>query len=241
MELTIIGAPRSGTTLFAAMIASHPEVSILNEDKTGAWRQALGGKHLGVKLCVPNQTERSAAEAEAARARLQALAAREAPRFSAWDRGRSEAWQEPLAAELLNDFLAREETRVLATLRAPERVVDSIQQRGGQPLAEALLRWLRALEIMGSLAETAPERFALVGFEQLVSDPERVLRACCAWLGLGFHAAMLTGETPFYHLQEIDPAKAGEADTAFQAQMAESFPEHWKTYESLRAGGLGRV
>ncbi len=238
MQITLIGAPRSGTTLFASMIGSHPEISILNEDKSGAWRLALGRRHLGVKLCVPNQSELSAAAASQARGRLGALIRQAVPAFSSWDQGQTEAWQEPPADELLEAFLAREDTRVMATLRAPERVVSSIQKRGGQPLAEALYRWLRALEIMRALAEQVPERFALVGFERLVSDPEAALRACCSWLDVDFAPAMLTGDTPFYRMREIDPAKAGAQDTAFQTQLAESFPEHWRSYEKLRADSL---
>lgn len=239
MQITIIGAPRSGTTLFAAMIGSHPEVSILNEDKSGAWRRALGRPHLGVKLCVPNQSEASEAARLAARQRLEPEIAGRLGAFAAWDQGKAEAWHEPFAGELLEDFLAGEDARVMATLRAPERVVGSIQKRGGQPLAEALYRWLRALEIMQAVKQSAPDRFALVAFERLVSAPEPVLRACARWLGIEFHPAMLTADTPFYGMSEIDAAKAGTADNAFRTTLAETFPQHWAMYAALRNEALG--
>lgn len=241
MQITIIGAPRSGTTLFAAMIGSHPEVSILNEDKTGAWRRALGRPNLGVKLCVPNQTERSPAARDVARRRLEPEIAQRLGGFAAWDLGKSQAWHEPFAGETLDDFLATagEEARVLATLRSPERVVGSIQKRGGQPLGEALYRWLRTVEILHELSEAAPERVALVAFERLVSAPEPVLRACADWLGLAFHPAMLTADTPFYGMSEIDAEKAGTADNAFRTTLAQSFPAQWQAYAMLRNGALG--
>ena len=239
MNILIIGAPRSGTTLFATMIGSHPDISILNEVKSGAWQRALGRRHLGVKLCVPNHLEEDTTDRAWRRPGLKRLVEAEAKHFKAWDQEIDAAKKESMASGTLQQFLKMPESRVLAILRAPERSVASMQKRGGQPFDQALYRWLRGVEIAHNLMARAPERIAVVGFERLVQAPKEVMRACCDWLGVDYAPAMLNPHTPYYKMDAIDAGKAGTQDDAFRAQIQKSCPDQWTAYQRLLENALG--
>lgn len=239
MDILIVGAPRTGTTLFAAMIGSHPEISILNEEKSNAWRKALGRKHQGLKLCIPNQIELDRKSEKAEHGELKRQILKTVAEFALWDAGPRKAWGEERIDATIAQFLKLDDPRVMAILRGPEQAVASMQKRGGQPLTEAFFRWLRAVEIMETLREEAPKRFAVVGFERLVSDPEEVLRACAKWLGVDYAPAMLNAYTPLYKMDKIDAEKAGEEDAEFRKRLADAFPQHWKAYKKLKKRALG--
>ena len=239
MEILIVGAPRTGTTLFAAMIGSHPDISMLNEEKSNAWRKALGRKHQGLKLCIPNQIELDRKSEKSDHGALKQRILKAHGDFDAWNAGPQKAWGEERIDATIAQFLKLDDPRVMAILRSPEQAVASMQKRGGQPLTESLYRWLRAVEIMEALQNDAPKRFAVVGFERLVSDPEEVLSACAKWLGIDYAPAMLNAYTPLYKMDKIDAEKAGEEDAEFRKRLAEAFPQHWKTYKKLKKKALG--
>jgi hypothetical protein len=52
-NLLVIGPPRSGTTLLAAILSCHSEICILMEEFRGSSRLILSKKIKGVKLCIP--------------------------------------------------------------------------------------------------------------------------------------------------------------------------------------------
>jgi len=56
-HLLIIGAPRSGTTLLAAMIGAHSKVAMLIEDRFFSIKKLTGKEVLANKLCIPHQLE----------------------------------------------------------------------------------------------------------------------------------------------------------------------------------------
>jgi hypothetical protein len=211
----------------------------LNEEKSNAWRKVLGRKHLGLKLCIPNQIELDRKSEKSDHGALKRRILKAVGDFGPWDAGPQKAWGEERIDATIAKFLELDDPRVMAILRAPEQAVASMQKRGGQPLTESLYRWLRAIEIMEALREEAPKRFALVGFERLVSAPEEVLRACAKWLGIDFAPAMLNAYTPLYKMDKIDAEKAGEEDAAFRKHLAAAFPEHWKAYKKLQKKILG--
>ena len=53
--LLIIGPPRSGTTLLAALLAAHSHIGVIMEGMGYDARHLLGVEVWANKLCVPNQ------------------------------------------------------------------------------------------------------------------------------------------------------------------------------------------
>jgi len=56
-NLLVVGAPRSGTTLLAAMIGRHSEVAMLSEHLGFAVKDVISKPIAGNKLCIPNHIE----------------------------------------------------------------------------------------------------------------------------------------------------------------------------------------
>ena len=193
--LLVLGAPRSGTTLLAACLGRHSDVSMLNEDFGRAVRKLVGTRVVGNKLCVPNQIE----WAQRGHPWLREL------------RKHGIREDEPLSAFSVRDYLSWPNARVVGIVRDGESVVSSIVSRGGQPLDVAVGRWARALAVLEAVRQAAPEQLLLVSFRGLVSAPEATLRRVAGHLGLSFEDRMLEGYafTPLYRgASRIDARRA---------------------------------
>lgn len=203
--LLILGAPRSGTTLLAAMIGRHPDVAVLSENLGMAMRKVVGKRVAGNKLCIPNHIEMR----ETRPWWVGALG---------W-RGHQVLYRRgffryrPEAPVSIEDYLALEGLRLVGILRDGRAVVSSIMKRGKQPAAVARHRWARATEILETLQARCGEHLLLLRFEQLVTEPNVVMRAVSAHLRLDYQERMLEGYayTPIYESKGIDPEKARPA------------------------------
>jgi len=202
--LVILGSPRSGTTLLAAMLGRHPDLAVTNEDKTRAWHNVVGKPVVGVKLCVPNDIEWDARWRSAVRRRWRRVAL-----YNRHNLGLPGPRLKVKSIYSIGDLQTWPATQFVAILRDPHEAVASIRERGRHGEGEARFRWTRAVEAMHRLMQESPDQLAMVDFDRLVTAPEATMRGLCARLDVTFEPRVIGGETPHYHLSGIDPAKAG--------------------------------
>ncbi len=195
-RVLVLGSPRSGTTLFAAMLGSHPEVVLFNENWKCNEHTILSKRVRGNKLCVPNQIELEHQEPN------------------------------EKAALSIRDYQKITSLQIFGVLRSPEAVIKSIQVRGRQNLETAKFRWSRALEVLDQLHGEQGRHSApiIVHFDRLLSVPELVMRKCLKSLGCAFSDEVLKGYK-FTHQypgnSKINMDKMGpgtDADLAFLDQ-----------------------
>lgn len=216
--LLMIGSPRSGTTLLNAMVGSHPEVAMLNEDFGHAVFNIIATPMVGNKLCVPNQIEMT--------------------ERGSWIRRqvqkRGYLQYKPQSDLSITDYLDRN-ARVIASVRHPDPVISSIEKRGKKGNKLAAYRWVRAIEIIDELHRTLGDRLLLVGFPYLVASPEKVMRRVSEFLEISFDEAMLEGyaHTPIYSNKTIDSSKASELDMPVSELVQDEYGAVVDMYRAL--------
>lgn len=218
-HLLILGSPRSGTTLLAAMIGAHSDIAILNEDTSGGSRLILSKRIAGVKLCIPNQIEldhtRSMRLRDVTVARFQRYLANPMRHMLGI---RTPVPITPKSRLSIRDFQNLvSELYIVAMIRNPIDVVNSIMRRGQQSRATAEYRWRRTIEVLYELKQTASENLTLVTFDSLVLRPRDVLTSVLAQMGCEFQEVMLEGyrHTQYYANEtQIDASKASSDMTA---------------------------
>jgi amino acid adenylation domain-containing protein len=217
--LFVLSPPRSGSTLLRVMLGGNPalfappELELLNFNTLHERREAFPGRDafrlegllravMEVRGCGPEEaravvdglTEGGARTQEAYRELQEWIAPRllvdKTPTY-AWDR-----------ATLRRAEDAFEEARYLHLVRNPYGMIHSFEEAridqiffpeahpfSRRELAEAL--WgIAHRNILDFLATVAPERQLTVHFEDLLKDPESVLRGICSFLGIDFHPDM---------------------------------------------------
>lgn len=225
----ILGAPRSGTTLLAAMIGCHDEVAMLNEELGFAAKNVIGKRIVGNKLCIPNQVELGKK-----RARWIQFAGKRG--FHALHRYGYFRFR-PEAEVSIDDYMLWGNTRIIGILRDGNAVFSSIQKRGRQPLRVASYRWCRSIEILDELKNLYDGRFLLLSFERLVTDPESAMRAVAAHLDLTYQSRMLAGyrHTRNYPNESgIDPSRAVKhVNAGIDYRIDSHFPDIHEKYQRL--------
>lgn len=194
-HVLLIGAPRSGTTLLASMIARHSEVSMINEDVTGrVLRKLLGRSVTGNKLCVPNQIQLDRKSGFGSRLLKNLGLIREAPR----------------SKYSITDYLELPNLKVIAIMRDGNDSISSMVSRGGSGLKKAARRWGEAIETIWKIKCRHETRILIVTFEDLVSSPENTIQKACRFLDLDFQAQMLDGHkhNPYYPEAELKKDRA---------------------------------
>ena len=175
----IVGSPRSGTSLLAALVGAHPEAAILNEDITLGWRKLVGKPVIGNKLTVPNLID---------------LDRRRRPWYGPAKRLRLPPG--PASVWSIRDYLAAGVV-VIGIARDPGPAVESMVVRGGLSREAAQRRWDRS--------QTALEHADLtLSYAALTANPKAVLSEVCARLGLAYSESMLRGaeyQTEQYRVQ----------------------------------------
>jgi len=104
------------------------------------------------------------------------------------------------------------EFHILFILRDGRSTVASKVRRTGQSWEQAAFRWHQSVRMYWALSKQN-RPFHAVRFEELVREPESVLRDVCAFLDLPFEESMLHQTEshlllPEYRMRGIDPAKA---------------------------------
>ena len=217
----LIGAPRSGTTLLAAMIGCHSEVGMINEDITGrGLRQVLGRRVTGNKLCVPNQIQLQRRGHPTLRLLKKFGIVAEAPR----------------SKYSIKDYLELPNLKVIAIVRDGNDSISSMVSRGRSALKKAIRRWSQAIETIYELKETHGERVLVVAFEDLVLDPLVTMRTVCRFLGLAFQPLMLDGHkyNAYYPQPKLNEEKAYRHKREnIDLGLAERLPQIWQRYQEL--------
>ena len=208
----IAGPDRSGTTLLFAILASHPNISMVR--RTNMWRYFH--KRYG-DLAQPENFERCLGEMLRYN-RIQTFLKPDGERI------RSEFWQGPptygrlfslfhqhhaenlgkkrwgdksLHTEHYVDRLFAEypDARVLHITRDPRDRYASVRKRHGQDmprLGGANGRWLFSMARALENQRRYPDRYKILRFEDLAGDPEKTAREICAFLGERYFPEMLS-------------------------------------------------
>lgn len=209
----VLGAPRSGTTLFRVMLAGHPALwsppeMILAPFATMAERKALLEKRFWEKGGLQRALmDLLGVEVEEARAAVTALESLTVPEVYAWIQHRlgdrvlvdkcPHLSVMPEAMTRLSTWFP--DAKYLWIVRHPASVIRSLQN---MPMAEVMLQgypvpacevWRYANGNIEAFVATLPAgRCHMLRYEDLVAHPRATMEAVCDFLGLPFDEAMLT-------------------------------------------------
>ncbi|HET6380044.1 MAG TPA: sulfotransferase [candidate division Zixibacteria bacterium] len=220
------GLDRTGTSLMYALLASHPDVAMsrrtnwwtyfydrfgdLRDDKNLDRCLSVMARYRRHRKLEPDfeQLRRDFVGGQRTYGRLFALLKEQhAERL-----GRPRWGDKSLHTERYADLVLREfaDARILHMVRDPrDRYASVIRRwkrvRGGVGAGTAA--WLASVRLAERNTSNHPERYRIVRYEDLVTDPEGVVRDLCRFLDLPFVPAML----------------GLEGDAAFGATMNSSY------------------
>lgn len=207
----VAGLERSGTSLMYALLASHPEIAMTR--RTNLWTHFFGqygdladDANLDRCLGMMRRYRRLVIlDIDWERLRSDFVAgARTYPRLFdllemqvAHRLGKRRWGDKSLNTERYADHLlaAYPGARVLHMIRDPrDRFASSLTRwkvrRGGVGAGTA--EWLASARLAEHHSRRAPDRYMVVRYESLVSDPEGMLRAICGFIGEDYTPAMLS-------------------------------------------------
>lgn len=210
----IVGPHRAGTTLLQAMLSSHSAISIPPEtgffDQVWPRRQSLGpltnrdslqriGQFVNGPSCSVSDLNLDWLMVSQALANTRCgyddlfatLMTLHADR-----RGKRRAGEKSprhlFAAEEIIQYYPH--ARFLCLIRDPRAVVRSERETswGSKSVCRIARRWCRVVDEATRLQQLwSAERFRVVRYEDLVSEPENTLRSICEFLGESFEPQML--------------------------------------------------
>jgi hypothetical protein len=207
----IAGPDRSGTTLMFALLASHPELSMVR--RTNMWRyfhDRYGDLAIGTNLdrCLADMTSyRRMRHLEPDEARIRAEFALGPPSYGrlfsifhmhyAERAGKSRWGDKSLHTEHYADRVFSEfpDARVVHMVRDPRDRYASVRRRNGQDLSRvgaATGRWMASTRAGRRNQTRYPDQYRLVRYEDLVRDPSGTMRAVCGFLGIEYDPRMLS-------------------------------------------------
>lgn len=210
----IVGAPRSGTTLLRAMLNRHPRIGLSDETYFFYYvylrRRAFGDlsdpdnrKRLIACYAATQRWQRLKLDSAALADRLMAEGTSYPAFFESLLRFYAESFgkvrygeKTPHHAWYVDELLGwYPESRVIHLVRDPRDVCASLYNvPWGRKTAVANARLWVSLTAAAERGQGNP-RFLRVRYEDLVREPEPVLRGLCEFLGEPFDAAML-GSAP---------------------------------------------
>ena len=221
-----IGTQRSGTTLLNRVLNGHPDIAMLYDQSNF------------LRIDPPEYGRPPAELLKAARAadwkegrNWDGLPAPQAGNpetvYQAIIRhftgvSQSKYWGEKYAGRCIDalKFLDVTDGKIIHTVRDPRDVCASekrrlVSLRGGDAERHFLFMlydWTVGLFIGEYISRVAPERYHRIRYEDLVCDPERVLRGVCQFLGLPFDTKMIDVRT-----FSDDEGRAWEANSFFSS------------------------
>ncbi len=212
----LFGSPRSGTTLLARMLNAHPRILVPHEtdfivpmafacdrlaDPALGRRVVadliVGGKgfagSLGEFIDESEVRRLVDAAAFAPGAILDTLYAHLAARQGKRLAGDKSPNDLNFVRILHKTGVLDAPRRMVHLVRDVRDVATSLQRTGWAPQAGDYFarQWSNANLYLHAVMRDAPERYLLVRYEDLVRDPERVIRRICAHLAVGFDPVML--------------------------------------------------
>lgn len=214
----VAGLERSGTSLIYALLASHPRLAMTR--RTNLWTYFYGqygdlSRPENFERCLaammkykrlrslqpdPERVRREFWQGEPSYARLFALL----ERHYAEQMGKPRWGDKSLNTERYADpiFAAYPQARILHMIRDPrDRYASAVTRwrvsRGGVGVGTAV--WLASVRLAWHNVQRYPERYQIVRYETLVSQPEETLRQICAFIGEEYAPEMLAmqGATAF--------------------------------------------
>lgn len=206
----IAGPDRSGTTLMFALLASHPNLSMVR--RTNMWRyfhRRYGdlGDPENFERCLRDMVRyrrmrhlqpdvdrirREFAQGEPTYGRLFSLF----HDHNAQRAGKSRWGDKSLHTEQYADRVFAEfpEARILHMVRDPRDRYASVRKRWGRDVSRvgaATGRWLSSTRVGRRDQRRHPDRYLMVRYEDLATDPETTMRRVCAFIGEDYSAEML--------------------------------------------------
>ncbi len=206
----VTGADRSGTTLMFALLASHPRISMVRRTNLFRWfdgRYGDLGDPENLERCLDDllgyrridhlhpdrdRLQREFRQGPATYGRLFSLLHRHhAERVGRPRWGDKSLHSEHYADQILEAF---PDARIVQMVRDPRDRYASVRRRGGANLdrvGAATGRWLRSARAAARNRRRYPDRYLVVRYEDLVTDPEGTMREVCAFIGEDFVSVML--------------------------------------------------
>ena len=208
--LFIAGPDRSGTTLMYALLASHPDVSMVR--RTNMWRYFHGrygdlARPSNLERCLDamvgyrrmrhlqpdrERIRREFLEGPATYGRLFALFHRHnAERVGATRWGDKSLHTEHSADRVFAEF---PNARIIHMVRDPRDRYASVRARNGQELSRvgaAAGRWLASARAGRRNQTRYPGRYLIVRYEDLAQAPDPTMRQVCAAVGLEYTPSLL--------------------------------------------------
>ncbi|HEX3706696.1 MAG TPA: sulfotransferase [Mycobacteriales bacterium] len=227
----VVGSNGSGTTLLRLMLDSHEHIAIPEE--TGFLR--LAATHAWVPYWrLGKDWYRGLGLTED---QMYAEVARfYGGLFSAYAAGRGKrrwgdktpfhVWHIDLAMRLFPD------ATVVGIVRHPAAVVSSLRRRFRRPVQRGTTHWMRTNRQLLHAGSALGDRFVLLRYEDLVTDPERVMRTLLERLGEPWSDAVLS-----HH--ELQPAATSTGFTRTDRAVDTASLQEWES--DLSSDELKRI
>jgi hypothetical protein len=207
----IAGPDRSGTTLMLALLASHPQLSMVR--RTNMWRYFHGrygdlSNPTNLDRCLDDmigfrrmrhlepdreRIRREFLEGDPTYGRLFALFhVHNAERAGTRRWGDKSLHTEHYADRVFAEF---PEARIVHMMRDPRDRYASVRKRWGRDesrVAGATGRWLQSTRAARRSAGAYPDGYLIVRYEDLAAHPEDVLRRVCTFVDLPYAPEMLS-------------------------------------------------
>jgi hypothetical protein len=180
--ILIVGANGTGTTLLRLMLDSHENIAIPPE--TGFLRLAaahrwvpyweLGGQWSASLDLGEHDVWQRLADFYGG---LFASYAENRGKGRWGDKTPFHVWHLPLAAQMYPEL------QVVGIVRHPGAVVTSLRRRFRRSLGRSTRHWKRSTKVLLQHAADLGDRSVVIRYEDLVRDPEAVMRPLLDWLG----------------------------------------------------------
>ena len=204
----VVGCERSGTTLLTVMLGRHAAIAMMPETHFFL-RVATAGadcpathEEILRRFWKSPRAEDIGLESEAIRARFMCEAPTYPQLFRTLLELYAERWQKPLAGEKTPFHLLRvplilrwfPEARIVCIVRDGRDVVRSIlgaPWTAHRSLRRQAWKWTKCARMARQYLHDYPRQFEVVRYEDLVLDPETVLRRVNAFYGVDFDPGQL--------------------------------------------------
>jgi len=233
----ITGTDRSGTSLLFALLASHPNLSMVRRTNLWRWfyrrygdlrdpenferclRMMLRYKRLAVLKPDPDRIRQAFWQGEPSYGRLFALLHAQ----HAADLGRARWGDKSLHTEHHADSIFHEfpQATIIHMLRDPRDRYASVRKRytdETKGIGAAMGRWLESTRAARRNLERYPDNYMMLRYETLAQHPKETIRQVCAFIGEPYVPSMLAMRGAPEHGEEggnssFEPFEPGEIST----------------------------
>lgn len=182
--ILIVGCQRSGTSLTASMLGRHPEINMLFESQGKDVLKLIGKEYNGNKLSAWRHIRINQRASKFGHL-VNRLANFD---FSIKNKEHS-AKTYPTSALSIDDYL-KFDTKLITLRRDKENTVKSILNRTILSQRQAEKEWEQSNKILDYCDKNGSFSIA---FDELISQPEEIMKNICKFLKLDFDKKMLEG------------------------------------------------